>query len=238
MRELRIFLDTADLGANPGLWPSIVDGLGSSKWFILLASPGAAESRWVNREIQWWVENAPLERLLVVATSPGLAWDDQAQDWAASAPVPAALRGAFRDEPHWVDLSTVQVGSGRPRIPASKAAAIAAPLRGKHLDELVGEHLRQHRRAMRLAEGAAAVLAVLTVLAVVVSILAVRERDTAIAERNQALSSAAAARAPGIEADEPGLARQLMVAAYKLAPTQGAESDLLTGLSAPGLPPS
>lgn len=185
--------------------------------------------------MQWWVENAPLERLLVVATSPGLAWDDQAQDWAASAPVPAALRGAFRDEPHWVDLSTVQVRSGRPRIPASKAAAIAAPLRGKHLDELVGEHLRQHRRAMRLAEGAAAVLAVLTVLAVVVSILAVRERDTAIAERNQALSSAAAARAPGIEADEPGLARQLMVAAYKLAPTQGAESDLLTGLSAPGL---
>lgn len=235
MRELRIFLDTADLGANPGLWPSIVDALGSSTWFILLASPDAAESRWVNREIQWWVENAPLERLLVVATSPGLAWDDRAQDWAASAPVPAALRGAFRDEPHWVDLSAVPAGRGRPKIPASIAAAIAAPLRGKHLDELVGEHLRQHRRAMRLAEGVAAVLAVLTALAVVVSILAVRERDTAIAERNQALSSAAAAQAPGIEADEPGLARQLMVEAYKLAPTQGAESDLLTGLSVPGL---
>ncbi len=92
MRVLRIFLDTADLGANPGLWPSIVDGLSSSKWFILLASPGAAGSRWVDREIQWWVENAPLQRLLVVATSPGLAWDDQAQDWAASAPVPRCPR--------------------------------------------------------------------------------------------------------------------------------------------------
>jgi len=233
-RELRIFLDAANLAANPGLWPSIVEGLSSSRWFVLLASPSAAESRWVNREAQWWVENAPLDRLLVVGTSPGLAWDDQVQDWAAGAPVPAALRGAFRDEPHWIDLSQVQVGSGRPRIPVNTVAAIAAPLRGRHLDELVGEHLRQHRRAMRLAEAAAAIMAVLTALAVIVSILAIRERDTAITERNQALSSAAAAQAPGLETAEPGLARQLMVEAYKLAPTQQAESDLLTGLSTPG----
>ncbi len=149
--------------------------------------------------------------------------------------MPAALRGVFRDEPHWVDLSEVRVGSGKPRIPANKVAAVAAPLRGKQLDELVGEHLRQHRRAMRLAEVAVAVMAVLTALAVVFSIVAVRERNTAITERNQALSSALAAQAPGIAADEPGLARQLIVEAYKLAPSEGAESDLLTSLSAPGL---
>ena len=235
VRELRIFLDTADLSANPGLWPSIEDSLSSSQWFLLLASPGAAESRWVNREAQWWVENKSLDRLLVVGTSPGLAWDDQARDWAAGAPVPSALRDAFRDEPHWVDLSQVQAGRGRPRIPAHQVAAIAAPLRGQQLDQLVGEHLRQHRRTMRLAEGAAVIMTVLAALAVVFSIVAVNERNTAVAERNQALSSALAVQAPGLETGEPGLARQLMVEAYKLDPTPGAEEDLLTGLSAPGL---
>jgi TIR domain len=124
MRALRIFLDAADLGANPGLWPSIVDGLSSSQWFILLASADAAESKWVNREAQWWIDHGSRDRLLVVGTSPGLDWDEQKRDWAADAPVPSALRGAFRDEPYWVDLSTVQLVSGRllPLQPLSGAS--------------------------------------------------------------------------------------------------------------------
>ena len=95
MRALRVFLDTADLSANPGLWASIEDGLSSSQWFILLASADAAESEWVNREVQWWIANRSPGRLLVVGTSPGLAWDEQKRDWANDAPVPPALRGAF-----------------------------------------------------------------------------------------------------------------------------------------------
>src|SRR4029077_88574 len=104
-RALRIFLDTANLSANPGLWPSVEEALNSSQWFILLASADAAESRWVNREVQWWIANRPPSRLLVVGASPGLAWDEQKRDWAADAPVPPTLRGVFTDEPRWVDLS-------------------------------------------------------------------------------------------------------------------------------------
>ncbi len=74
MRALRIFLDTADLTANPALWPSIEDGLSSSRWFILLASEDAAASKWVNREAQWWIDHGSRDRLLVVGTSPGLDW--------------------------------------------------------------------------------------------------------------------------------------------------------------------
>ena len=55
-------------------------------------------------------------------------------------------------------------------------------------DMLVGEHLRQHRRAMRLAKGAVAVLAMLTAVAVAASIIAVGQRNTAIEQRDQALA--------------------------------------------------
>jgi hypothetical protein len=71
MRALRIFLDTADLAANPALWPSIEDALGSSRWFILLASADAANSTWVNREVTWWLAHRSIDELLVVGTSTG-----------------------------------------------------------------------------------------------------------------------------------------------------------------------
>ena len=57
MRALRISCDTANLAADPGLWASLEDALESSRWFILLASQDAAQSRWVRREVQWWLDH-------------------------------------------------------------------------------------------------------------------------------------------------------------------------------------
>jgi MTH538 TIR-like domain (DUF1863) len=81
------------------LRPSIEEALGSSQWFILLASAEAAKSEWVNREVEWWIANRAPDRLLIVKTGPGLAWDEQERDWAADALVPSALRGVFTDQP-------------------------------------------------------------------------------------------------------------------------------------------
>jgi hypothetical protein len=95
LRALRVFCDTADLAASPGLWAAVEEALSNSRWFLLLASADAAKSDWVNREVEWWVKQRSPDQLLIAATSTGLAWDEQRQDWAADAPVPPALRGAF-----------------------------------------------------------------------------------------------------------------------------------------------
>ena len=42
-RAIRIFRDATNLAANPGLWSEIVTALGQSEYFLLLASPEAAE---------------------------------------------------------------------------------------------------------------------------------------------------------------------------------------------------
>ncbi len=235
MRALRIFLDTADLAANPALWASIEDGLASSRWFILLASHVAAESVWANREVQWWRDHRSPDRVLVVGTSPGLAWDERAGDWVVDAPVPEALRGAFAAEPLWVDLSDVHADSGKPVIPADRVAAVAAPIRGVPKDTLTGEHLRLHRRAMRLAGSAVVVLAILTALAVAASFFAYGQRNVAIQQRNQAISREVLAQVPSLEGTEPGLARQLAVAAYQLDPTDQAVGTMRAGSSLPGM---
>jgi hypothetical protein len=51
---LRIFRDESSLSALPHLWSSITNALDESGWFIPLLSPEAAESPWVNNEVEYW----------------------------------------------------------------------------------------------------------------------------------------------------------------------------------------
>ena len=51
LRALNVFRDQSSLSASPGLWPSIEDALSQSRHFIVLASPEAARSPWVRREV-------------------------------------------------------------------------------------------------------------------------------------------------------------------------------------------
>ena len=53
-RAVRIFRDDASLSANPHLWGSITEAMDGSGWFVLLLSPDASESEWVNREVEYW----------------------------------------------------------------------------------------------------------------------------------------------------------------------------------------
>jgi hypothetical protein len=100
-RALRIFRDEASLSANPHLWASITEALDDSGWFILLLSPTAAESEWVNREVEYWLEHKDSDRIIPVLTEGDFGWTDGA---LVSNAAPPALHGVFGDEPRWVDL--------------------------------------------------------------------------------------------------------------------------------------
>ena len=55
MRAVRVFRDETNLSANPALFDSIIAALNSSNYFLLLASPVAAQSRWVAKELRHWL---------------------------------------------------------------------------------------------------------------------------------------------------------------------------------------
>jgi len=67
-RALTVFRDETGLSTNPHLWGSIESALDASTWFILLASPEAARSEWVAREVATWIARKPLDHLLIVVT--------------------------------------------------------------------------------------------------------------------------------------------------------------------------
>jgi hypothetical protein len=83
-QALRVFRDQTNLSANPRLWSSISETLDRSEWFVLLASPEAATSPWVDCEVAYWLEHRDPSRLLVVVTGDEWVWDDAAGDFNRS----------------------------------------------------------------------------------------------------------------------------------------------------------
>ena len=134
-RVLHVFRDQTSLNASPGLWPDIERALGSSRFFILLVSPEAAESVWVRKEVAWWLERQPSERLLIAVTDGSLAWDTASGEFDRhrSNAVPEVLLGCFAEEPLWVDLrwarAELQVSTRNPQF-RDCTADLAAPLHG------------------------------------------------------------------------------------------------------------
>ncbi|GLY93780.1 TIR domain-containing protein [Actinoplanes sp. NBRC 103695] len=189
-RALWIFRDQTGLSVTPALWTSIQKALDNSEYFVLMASPEAAQSPWVNREIEHWVATKPLDRILPVVTDGEWRWDPVAKDFdAESTSVPAALRGVFAEEPLYLDLRWARDDrhlSLRHSRFREAVAQRAAPMHGVSKDDLEGEDVRQHRRAGRMRLSAVASLLVLTVLASVTGLSAVQNAARANASAVEA----------------------------------------------------
>ena len=203
LRAMHVFRDATNLHVTPKLWPAIQTALDQSTFFILLASPDAAASEWVDREVEYWLRTKTADRILIVVTAGDLEWDDAARrfDVNRSSALPPRLLAAFSEEPLYLDLRWARgrddLSIHQPKF-RDAVADLAATIHGRDKDELVGEDVRQHRRAQRLAASAIAALSVLTAIAIVVAIFAVGQRNAA---REQ--------RAAAVEQSRIALARQL-----------------------------
>src|SRR4029453_19272850 len=65
LRAMRVYRDETDLSVHPEGWPAIRQALDDSEYFILLASPRAAHSKWVKREVRHWISADPVDAVLV-----------------------------------------------------------------------------------------------------------------------------------------------------------------------------
>jgi WD40 repeat protein len=183
-RALRVFRDQTSLSATPALWATIERALASSRFFLLLASPTAAASPWVNDEVTWWLAHRSRDSLLIALTDGTIAWDARRRecDQERTTALPPVLVAGPNDEPLWVDLRWARTEEHLSlRTPgfADAVATLAAPLRDLPKDELIGEDVRQHRRTMRVARGAVAILVLLTMTASGLGLLARQQRDQA-----------------------------------------------------------
>ncbi|MGH8544366.1 MAG: hypothetical protein ACREX3_12220 [Gammaproteobacteria bacterium] len=184
LRALEIFRDDAALAANPSLWSAISQALDSAGHLILVASPGAASSPWVGREVAHWLARKSSDGLMIVLSDGDIRWDRSAGDfdWATTTALPETMRTRFGDEPRWIDFRWAREDADltldNPRFVAT-VAELAAPMHGKPKDTLIGEDVSQHRRLNRLTRLAAGSLLLLVVGLSVSLVYALLQRDEA-----------------------------------------------------------
>ena len=247
LRALHLFRDQTSLSATPGLWPAIEAALKGSRYFLLLASPEAAKSRWVQQEVEWWLEHKSPETMLIALTDGKIARHPGATDfdWSeteGTTALPPNLKGVFTENPLWVDFrwakGTEQLSTKNPEF-QNALAALAAPLRNLPKENLISEDVAQHRRAMILARGATVVLVLLLIAAIGAAFLALRnqaeaevQRDEARRQANIAQSRALAAQAVNQVDNQLDLAHLLSLESLASADTAEARGSVLTGLVA------
>jgi tetratricopeptide (TPR) repeat protein len=188
-RALRVFRDDTSLSATPHLWPTIENALAASRFFLVLASPEAAASRWVNKEITYWLDHNSIDTLLIGVTDGELTWNDPIGDFDARAntPLPPVLAGRFPSEPKWVDLRAYRNHPGKADAKFTELAAdFAAAIRGMPKEDLLSQEVRQQRRALTLAWSAAAALLALTIGAGWSWYDAVQQKKEAVAQKQEA----------------------------------------------------
>ena len=182
-----VFLDDTNLAANPNLWVALREKISATSFFILFACPEAAQSKWVKKELVWWLsagrcedpttfdkeqaDRGRVSRTMLVLTDGVLEWNDQDSNFDArqSTSLPAFASDVFEGEPAWVDLRWARhVPSedlGRGNATFMKAVAkLAAPVRGIDIVLLVDQDYAEHQRAVRHAWMAVALLAGLLAL--------------------------------------------------------------------------
>ncbi len=238
-RARRLFRDKATLTPGPSLWGKLEHALEQSRWYVLLCSPESAASRWVGEELSWWLRTRGADRLLLVVTGGELVIDPAAGrvDATRTTCLPAFAAESFDSDPLWVDLRWAQHRTPSDAAATARfddtAAEIAAAISEVAKDELVGENIRQRRRTRNLVRTTITVLSVLVLLAAGGGVLAVQQRNLAQTQLLQATSRQLVAGAAGIRDTQPDLARQLILTAYRQAPTAEALGAVLTSATVP-----
>jgi outer membrane protein OmpA-like peptidoglycan-associated protein len=151
LRNLNIFRDESSLSASPHLWSNIQIALDNSKYLIYMASPESANSKWVNKEIEYWLTIRSLDTLLIVLTDGQLSYNSETnnENDITNNALPFTLTHAFKEEPFYVDCRDVKSETDltlNNPIFKKDILKIAAQLHGKAPKDLASEEVKVHRK--------------------------------------------------------------------------------------------
>ncbi|WP_181690501.1 TIR domain-containing protein [Streptomyces sp. NBRC 110611] len=228
--------------ASPDLWATIEAKLSASRHLVLLASPQAARSPWVGREIAHWKQHRAPATLLIVLTGGAIHWDDTARDFdrTRTTALPPEVFGWFAAEPLWVDLtwarSETELTLEHARF-RQDIGTLAAALHGVSKDELDSEDARQHARTVGVRRGLTWSLAFFLVASLVFGVMAQvrgdeaeRQRKEADGQRRVATMRALLAESKNRLADDPRTAIRLGLTAHSVHPTTETRAALVDAL--------
>jgi len=189
-----IFRDRSDLKASADLGQTIREALESSEYLIVLCSPAAANSQWVDKEISFFKELGRSDNIIAVVVRGVPAVNDPIREPQGA--FPKALVGLLSGdgsltEPLAADIQEPTAdGRGGDGFNLAKLK-IVATLLGVSLAELTQRQAEVDRRQRRVAQAVAAGMLVLAVVAVIGAWIALEQSRAAERRLQNAVESAA-----------------------------------------------
>lgn len=189
-----IFRDRSDLKVSADLGQTIREALESSEYLIVLCSPAASNSQWVDREISFFKELGRSDNIIAVIVHGVPAVNDPLREPQGA--FPKALVGLLSGdgsltEPLAADIQEPAAdGRGGDGFDLAKLKIIATLL-GVSLAELTQRQAEVDRRQRRVAQAIAAAMLVLTVVAGVGAWIALEQSRAAERRLQSAVDSAA-----------------------------------------------
>ncbi len=211
----RIFRDKTDLTASPEVWPELQTKIAESEYLIVLCSPNAAQSRWVDKEIRHFRTTGRADKVLalIIAGTPN-------SGEGATECFPPAFR---ETEP----LAANLILDGR----TSALTRVAAGLANVPFDALWQRERRRQRRRIILISTALVLVTGLAAVATGLGLLAQKNAHEAVVQRDaaiKALAQAVTARAWEIaNQGDLELALRYALAGMELAPKTTAEHQAI-----------
>lgn len=231
----KVFRDRAELGAHPDLGAEIRAALDRSEAMIVLCSPNASASQYVNEEIRYFKALGRGDRIVaaIVNGEPHAAGKKIGDAILTDADecFPHAMRfqiaadGSISAAPETLEPIAADFRTGKDGREGAKLKVIAG-LIGVGLDELVQRELAAQRARMLRAAGIAAAVVILAVAAGVFAFQSFRNLQRANREASARMMAAVRTH---LLADQPGPALALMDAlrGRSLAAADRATLDLL-----------
>ena len=193
LNALRVFRDSTDLAANPNLWGKVTDAMDRSRYLIVVLSPRAAASEWVNKEVAYWLEHRGPDQLLIVLAQGDLQWDKASERFdpqQSDAALPVLTEpGVLAAEPLHVDVSGDAPWDLQAATFRDKVTDLAAPIHGKSKYELASDDVREQRRFRRLRRAAIIGLVMLTVISLAAGAIAVMKQQEANRQKKRSDTS-------------------------------------------------
>jgi hypothetical protein len=235
-RPPRVWLDSSSLLPSASLPGELKDRLRRSRFLVVLLDANTASSNWVNKEIEFWLDEvSDIEHLLVVVVDSALTlrWVDGRLD--PDEAVPPALRGRHTEEPVRTNYST------RRRLRRvgeldTAVSALCARLLGIELAVEAEHRADWAARRLRIQGFVGTALVILLVLAVVAAGVAVKQRNIAVQEARVATARLLATEVGDQATAHLDVSQLLAAAAFQQNPNPQSRAALIaTATTSPAL---
>jgi Tetratricopeptide repeat len=171
LRAIRVFRDETTLAMTPKLWPEIEKALRDSRFFILMADPLSAKLEWVHKEVGCWLGMERADSMLIVWTGGRSPGTRPKTTLTGTAPLPChrCLLGHSKVMSLFITISVglekeLHLSRKHPGF-ATALAKLSASIRGRSLDEIFGDDVREQRRTRRFLWMGITVLLLATIFA-------------------------------------------------------------------------